>query len=442
MIQPVLTLRLGTRQPLRRILAALLTLYALLVAPTACMPAVAALGGSAQEAVRNSDSLFTAFARRFTSVRRDAKFAHARPLMAKYALIPGRLFGDKSVWSVIDDRDSTRGLAYTGTYRTSAYQFQSVTSAAYPRHVGDQRNYLQLKRLGDDEFDWYSVVDHAVGPIRVSDAGAAMLRLFTGFEGRDADRLRQDTRGAFPRAARHMGQLIAIDSLVTTLGADGATSARYVLRLRPDSIRAQYPNYAAYLLKYVVPSRYRVLLMDRDGTPYMDIDGRDGKCIVRLRARGGRLAPLDGSLRQLPDSLLMRIDFSAKFKIFRVGFTNLVSDFTIERSEHDRAWSWRFRQEPAWHFPLAVDKLIKTPLRRPFQGRGAEFRLGIRDDLGESAMSYRVGRITVQESTIMRWLGGLGASAFSDFADRTEAEENRYLAELFTALVQDLGTFR
>ncbi|MEP7346329.1 MAG: hypothetical protein ABI877_13750 [Gemmatimonadaceae bacterium] len=418
------------------------SVLALTLFTSGCHPVAVRLGANVEAAARNGDSLFTAFARRFTRVQRDAKFAHARPLMGKYALTPARLYEDTSIWIAANNGDSTRGLFLMGSSQSSGYLFQARSDVPYPTRVGDERHFMQLKRTGEDDYEWYTIVDHAIGPVRAREAGAAMRLAFTAFEGRTGDDARMDARTTFPRAALHLGQLIAIDSLVTVPNADGSTSARFVLRIRPDSVRQRYPNYAAYLDKYLVPSRFRLQLHDRNGGTFLDADGRDGRSVIRLRSRDGKLVTLDGLARPMPDSLQMRIDFSAKFKIFRVGYTNLVADFTLESSEHERAWMWRFRKEPDWHFPLAFDKLIKTPLRRPFEGRGAEFRLGIRDDLGAEAMSYRVARVAVRESTIMRWLGGLGATAFGDFANKTEIEENRFLAELFTALQQDVAALR
>ena len=415
---------------------------ALLPFASGCRPSAAGFGANSEAAARNGDSLFTAFARRFSNIQRDARFARARPLMGKYALTPARLFSDTAIWTVANGGDSTRALFLIGTYQPKGYLFQTRSGAPYPDRVGDERHFMQLKRAGEDDYEWYTVVDHAVGPVRARDAGAAVALAFTSFEGRSGDDARLDARTTFPRTARHLGRLIAIDSLTTLPNMDGSTSARFVIRIQPDSVRARYPNYAAYLNKYVVPSRYRLQLYDQRGGTFFDAAGRDGRTVIRLRSRGRRLVPLDGPPRAMPDSLQMRIDFSAKFKIFRVGYSNLVADFTLEGAEHERAWVWRFRKEPDWHFPLAFDKLIKTPLRRPFQGRGAEFQLGIRDDLGPQTMSYRIARLTVRESTIMRWLGGLGASAYGDFADRTEIEENRFLVELFTALQQDVAALR
>lgn len=409
---------------------------------TACRQSAEALGGSAQLAVRNGDALFAAFAYRFANVRRDAKFAHARPLMGKYALTPAKLLSDTSIWTVGATADSARGLYLVGSYNNGQYTFESRGNAPYPARVGDERHYMQLRQTGDDEFEWYTDVSHAIGPVHAAQVADALAAVFTAFEGRTSEDARAESRSVFPRTARHLGQLLRIDSLGITDLHDGSTAARLTLRLQPDSIRPRYPNYARYIDKYVVPSVYRVQLKDQRGATYLDIHGHDGRVETQLRAQKGSLVALDGSPRPMPDSLQMVIDFSAKFKIFRVGYSNLVAQFTIERGEHERAWLWRFTREPDWHLPLAVDKLIKTPLRRPFEGRGAELRMGIRDDLGPMSMSVRQARITVHESAIMRFLGGLGATAFGDFQDRTEAEENRFLSELFSAMRQDIDALK
>ena len=160
---------------------------------------------------------------------------------------------------------------------------------------------------------------------------------------------------------------------------------------------------------------------------------------MRVRSHGHRLVSLAGAPLVMPDSLKLTMDVSMKYKAFRIGFRNLVGDFTIERTPNRRAWMMRFQKEPAWQFPLAVDKLIKVPLRRPFAGRGAELSLGVRDDRGPQTISDRYGRVVVNESAIMRWLGRLGASAFGDFSGRTELEENLFLYELFDALRRDVN---
>jgi hypothetical protein len=404
-----------------------------------CRASVASLGDSPDAARRNADGIFASLAFRFFNVQRDAKFTRTRPMMGQYALAPAKLYADTSLWTVNSQSDSSRAIYLSASYDGGRYFFQSRASAPYPAKIGDERHFMRLKSLGRNDYEWVTNVEHSIGPVRAADIGATLATLFTAFEGRSREALLADAGGTFPRAGRHLAQLVGIEALEVTPNADGTTSARFVFALRPDSLRGRYPNFARYLDKYIVPSVYRVQLTDKRGTIYLDANGRDGKLAVQLRAERGRLLPLHGVLRPLPDSLLIRVDFSAKFKIFRVGFRNLVGDFTIERGEHERAWMMRFRQEPGWRLPLAVDKLIHTPLRRPFEGPGAELRLTVRDDLGSQAMSTRQIRLTVNESAIMRWLSGLGGSAFSDFAERTEVEENRFLTQLFTAMREDVA---
>jgi hypothetical protein len=400
---------------------------------------MAPLGASSDAARRNADNVFAAFAFRFYNVQRDARFSVARPRMARYALIPSRIFNDTAVWSEARG-DSVRALYLHGGMTERGYTFSTRPSAPYPSRLGDERHFLQLTRLGSDNYEWITHVDHGIGPVRSQEMADAIARLFTAFEGRNGPAVEGDARQAFPRSTRHLGQLFTLDSLRSTPQADGTTTFGFHLTMTTDTMRTRYPAFAAYLDKYVMPSRLRLRLTDRAGAPFVDFGLRDGRADVRLRAHRGSLVALSGAPRPLPDSLRLRVDASAKFMLFRVGFSNLVGDFTIERGEREHAWMMRFRREPDWDFPLATDRLIKSPLRRPFEGRGSELRLAIRDDLGNQAMSVRQIRTAVRESAIMRWLGGLGAAAFGDFTGRSEAEENRFLMELFGALRQDVAS--
>lgn len=406
----------------------------------ACRAAVPPWGASIDAAKRNADNVFAGFAFRFYNVQRDPRFAAARPKMANAALAPSRIFNDSSIWSAMAP-DSVRTLYLHAELTDKGYTFFARPVAPYPVRLGDERHFMQLTRLGDGRYEWITHVDHGIGPVRAPQVASALGALFTAFEGHAGPALLADARSSFPRAGRHLGQLFTIDSLRSTPHGDGSTTFAMHLGITPDSVRRRYPYFAAYLDKYVMPTDARLQLIDRGGAQFADIDLRRGTAAVRLRARGGRLVSLAGPPRPMTDSLRLRVDFSAKFMMFRVGFTNLVADFTIERGEHERAWMMRFRREPEWRFPLATDRLIKSPLRSPFEGRGTEVRLAVRDDLGSQAMSVRQARTAVKESAIMRWLGGLGSTAFGDFAGRSEAEENRFLMELFGALRQDVAAF-
>lgn len=390
------------------------------------------------DAKHNADNALAAMAFRFYSVQRDPKFTVARPRMARYALVPSGIYNDTSVWTVNSRNDSSRALFLQGTMTEKGYTFSSRPSAPIPDKLGDERHMLQLTRLGDGEFEWVTAVDHAVGPVRAEEIGDVFGTLFTVFEGHTESALRDDMRAHFPRTVRHMHQLFSITSLESAVQPDGSTAFQLAAAVTPDSLRAKYPAFAAYVDKYVMPTRARMQLTDRQGAQFADLTLSGGTLRVKLRSRNGQLVALSGPPRPRPDTLRARFDLSMKMMLFHVGYTNLAADFIVEKSDHARGWFLRFQREPNWDFPLFVEKLIRSPLKRPFEGRGTELRLTVRDDLGRQAISQRQVRTAVKESAIVRWIGGLGSSAFGDFSGRSEAEENRFLTEMFGALREDV----
>ena len=402
-----------------------------------CKASIDAFGPTPAYARHAADNAFAAFAYRFYDVRRDSTFARAREQMGRYALIPSGIFKDSTIWNVFAP-DSSRTLLVSATFANNHYTYTASPHAPHPRAVGDQRHSLNLKWLGGGDYEWFNTVDHAIGPVKPNAVAAAIVATFTAAEGRTADNALAEAGSLFPETARHLSKVFDLDSLTTTRDCC-ATTTTLNLTYRPERLRPRYTFFADFIEKYITPTVYRLQLTDRDGRQFFDATGAEGRLTFRVRSRNHQLVALTGPPNPMPDSLLLKVDVSMKWKMFRIGFKNLVGDFVIEKSEHRRAWAMRFHQEPSWQFPLAVDKLIKVPLRKPFQGRGAELTLGVRDDLGAQTISQRHSRFIVSESAIMRWLGGLGASAFSEFAGRTELEENLFLYETFEALRKDVN---
>ena len=86
------------------------------------------------------------------------------------------------------------------------------------------------------------------------------------------------------------------------------------------------------------------------------------------------------------------------------------------------------------HVPSTRRRTIVSSVTK---GDGITVRISIRDRAGPQSLLSRQAGVAVQESAIVRWLGGLGNSAMSDFAGRAEAEENRYVYEVLSALRGD-----
>ena len=96
------------------------------------------------------------------------------------------------------------------------------------------------------------------------------------------------------------------------------------------------------------------------------------------------------------------------------------------------------RREPHWNLPFITARLIRAPLRYPFAGEGALFRIGVRAGEGDQpTVLVRQSRLGVQESAILKFVNSLTSTAMDDFGARVEHEENQWLREIFLALRDD-----
>jgi hypothetical protein len=171
----------------------------------------------------------------------------------------------------------------------------------------------------------------------------------------------------------------------------------------------------------------------------MDVAARDRFITVRVRTLNGHLVPLTGPARPLPDSLLFLMDFAVKVKIFTVGFHDLRMEMVNGAvGDQDRFWAVTARKEPGWNLPLISARLLRAPLRRPFAGEGAHFRIGFREGGGaRPTVLYRQARLTVQESAILNFLNGLTSKAMDDLDTAVEREQHLWTRAVFQALQDD-----
>jgi len=404
----------------------------------ACADSFRAIGPSPSVAEQRADDLFGAFAARFSGVERTPKYEAARLRLAQSALVPSRIFGDTSVWSSQPSANQ-RILLVQGGLRNAHYQLEARPSFSAISRPSDSRHSILLERVGDGAFRWETRVEFGVGTLTADDAATILSTLLRSAEGRGDRDLQVDYRGAFPRAASAFGRGFSIDSLRAVPAAGGTTNVTLMVGFHPDGMRAAFPALAGYLDKYLRPAKYHFTLGDLSSAPMFDIVGADRKLTIRYRLLRGRLVSLSGPPRPMPDTLQLRADATVKVKMFTVGFHDLVTDFVISRTPRERAWTITGQREPKWDLPLAVEHLLRAPLRRPFEGQGAMFRIGIRDSTGGQTVLTRRGRLAVQESKIMRFIGSLVSHATNELADRVELERDRFLQEAFAALQEDVG---
>ena len=413
-----------------------IALIAAVTTVSACRDVGPAFGPTIPAARANAEGLFGGIAQRFTNVQRNAKFAHARGRLGKYALTPSAIYNDTSVWTAMGS-DGTRTVTVEGEFGGNRYLFAAKPSTTMANAPGDSRHLMILRRIDSDEFEWYTNVDIAAGAITGNDIANVIAALMRTAERRTPNAIRADYRESFPRTTASLGRLLTLDSLKVVPDAEGGSTITLGIRIRPEKIRATMPAFAAYLDKYSTESRYRSVVTDSRGGRWIELSGADNFLTLRVRSIAGRFAPLSGGTRTIPNELVLTSDFSTKILLFTVGFRQLVGDVTILRGEHERGWFIQFTREPDWRLPPAVGYLIKTPLRRPFQGAGAMFRLAIGDAEGRQSIIGRRTSATVQESAILRFLNRLSGTAMGDFVGKAEVEENRFSAEVFNAMRLD-----
>jgi hypothetical protein len=221
--------------------------------------------------------------------------------------------------------------------------------------------------------------------------------------------------------------------------SDGATTYDIAIKLTPDILKATMPHYAAYIDKYFSKGKYRITLTDKTGARWFDASAANYYMHFRIRSKGGHFAPLEGAVGPMPEVLTIAVDMSMKILVFTVGWIGMTGDFEIINTPHERGWSMRFAKEPEWHLPPTVGYLLKSSLRRPFQDPGIPVRISIRDNPGAQTILNRRLSLVVQESGILRFLNRLSGTAVGDFLGPSEREANRFNADAFRALRQDVA---
>ena len=419
-------------------------LVALAVLPTlACGDAVAGLADAPERAAVKGTTMLEALADRFGPVELAPEIARTRPRLARYSTTPSRLLDDRDLWT--HREQDSRTLEIAGTQRGGRYVLFHRPGVAAPTEPGDARHIMRLDVLGDDEFRWTSLDEVALGAITVADLDRALTAIFLAAERDNADALRAGARAAFPRASASLARMFAIDSLRTTQDADGATSVALGIGLRPARAEQWFHALGPYARKYWVPLRWRVTVRDSSGTHWGDWTKRDSSIVLRFRVKGGSLAPIAAPPRRLGATARLTADASAKVGPFRVGVRGLEIETVRSSDSRSMAMTFHFRDEPEWQLPPLVARLLRAPLRRPFEGEGALMRYGVRTGIRESSDSastvWRDIDATVRESAILRFFGRLGGTALGDFRAGAEQEADRLWGETLRGMAEDVRRF-
>jgi len=377
-----------------------------------------------------------ALAARVADPWRDAKYDTARARIATGALIPSRVWNDTAAWTHSTDR--TRELLIGGRFTGSRYRLEAARTVPWPTRPAESRHGIRLTRLVNDEFAWDTEVAYALGTVRARDVAALVRLLVTASEGRSDAQLRADYRGALPRASATMGQLFRMDTIHTAHLPDGSTLATISASLTPAGIQGRYPNFATYMQKYAENARMHWRIANAAGGTYFDFQMRDGRIRIRSRSKGRQLIPIVGDAVAMPDTLVLHGDVTLKIRIFTAGIRDYRAAFILANEPGSTAFSVVSREEPEWVLPLITERLLRSPLRRPFQGEGALFRMAVTDSAGAQSILMRELHLEVRESAILRFLTRLSSTAYGDFAGKVEREQYAWLRELLSGMVLDI----
>lgn len=391
-----------------------------------------------------AEQSFDGIATRFLPNVFDARYGTARVKFAQSALVPSRIFDDTTLWA--SHTGSTRTLFVSGGVESDGkYHLDAHTAPQIATKAGESRHAIQLDQISSNQYRWDTRVDLALGAVTPDEVANTISALLRAPEGRTENQLREDYRTAFPRATAAFGRGFSIDSLAVTPAALGTASVMMRISFHPELMKPTNPALASYLDKYLGPAKYHFQLLDRGAgnAVVFDIVGRDRAMTLRYRIEGGKLVSLLGPPRAWSDSLTLLADLTVKVKFFTVGFHELSTDFVISNTTsgnvHERGWSVVAQREPKWDLPLITERLIRSPLHRPFEGQGALFKLAVREGDGTpQTMFERRTRLDVQESAIMRFIGSLASHALGDLDGAVEDQEHRFLHDGLTALAADL----
>jgi hypothetical protein len=405
---------------------------------TGCREVAPAFGPSLATARQNADEFFYAVGSRFTNIQRPARIIHARAQFGHYALTPSGIYNDTSVWLAVGP-DSARLFGDEGRFSVDRYVVNAKLSTTPPDTLTESREIVRLRKLTDNDYEWFTNVDVALGHVQAKSIADVLAAALAAGEGKSPAAIRANYSTNFPRTVAALGRLFTIDTLDAITDAEGETTYEVAIRLTPDILKATMPHYAAYIDKYISKGKYRLTLVDDKGTRWFDAWAANYYMHFRVRSKSGHFAPLGGGLRPMPDSLNIRVDMSMKILLFTVGWTEMMGDFEFIDTPHERGWSMRFAKEPNWTLPPTVGSILRGSLRRPFQGNGIPIRISIRDTPGGQTLLNRRLSLVVEESGILRFLNHLSGTAVGDFLGPSEREANRFDADAMRALREDIS---
>src|SRR6185312_1008439 len=137
-----------------------------------------------------------------------------------------------------------------GHFAVDRYIVAAALSSEPPNALTESREIVRLRKLSDNEYEWFTNVEVALGRIGAKSIADVIAAALAAGEGKSSAAIRANYNASFPRTANALGRLFTIDTLRATPDSDGATTFDIAIKLTPDILKASMPHYAAYIDKY------------------------------------------------------------------------------------------------------------------------------------------------------------------------------------------------
>ncbi len=401
----------------------------------ACTLAPAAVGPTPAEGGRKLDEFLASIERTYTDVAFSPAVVAASEKLDRSTLVPSGVYADSSTWT--GGEAQARRFTVTGRFLGDHYVVMPDTAA--PVELGASRRDIRLERLTRRDFRWTTLIEQNLGSIATTDLDRAVTAILAGAASTPGRTIRAATHTRYPRAGVVLGRLVSLDSVDTRQMRRVPTRIRLVMGLHVDRLAVAYPAYAQALSRVVTPTRIHCVVTDADNVVWARIDFDGARLSMDVAAtRDGHFAPLIGAARPMPDSLVLHANVSTKVFMFSLGAREISSRIQLLRAEHRRVWRFTLRDEPTWDFPLALDRLVKSSLARPFADSGARYEIVVSDTVGPQTTLQRRGELTVQESPIVRSIAGFASAITATFSGDALSEENAFFASVLAAIRADV----
>ncbi len=402
-----------------------------------CRDLESELGVPAPEARRLAEETLGAVAGRFGPTVRSEDLSEVRPHLASASFVPSRVFDAKELWTSIGETHRVLGLE--GRPSGDDYHLGTAAEPEDPSRPGHYRGRLALQALaGKASFEWRWHDELFLGTATAGLLDRAFDLALRRAEDADEMRARQRLLAALPKTRQSLGRLVRLLELRAPLLSDGTTAITLKVRVEPDRIADEFPEYSRYLAKYARPIQFNMQAYDMEGRRWWGFDVRDHTMTLRARVSNGSLAPLEGPVASEPERIKVSIDASTRAGLFRVGFSGLIAEVQRVDEDREQAFAAAFTSEPDWRIPMLFRPFLRSPLARPFEGEGVLLSMSLENDPDGRFFLRRGFRMAVRESWITRRMGGLVSGALSEFREKAEAEADQFTGEVLQAFRDDV----